>query len=349
MPGSSRSGRCGGGPGRWPAAGSAAGVPAADAPPAGALRAWLEAARSAAAVMAASLASSRCRSSPSTRADSSATVVFLSCASWSTRTVRCACASATACDLGGVGLFGLGLAGLGCSGGVVGSRLASSAAAVRDCAAVAAVSADSKARLRLAERAWSVAACCSASPLPLTKVVSVGLRPPLRYRSPASWPTCLRVLSCASVAAFALAVAASAAPTALQLHQGLAVGVVCLHGQGESSLLGGCGVRQEPFDGGDLIRRRAFTGFCRRNVFRGGNLRRSRTLDGGQSRAGVGRCLGREVRGVRTVRRRCTARRPSGRIRTNPFAEPRSSQAGERGLVAARKAPLLIAQQSEAT
>jgi hypothetical protein len=58
--------------------------------------------------------------------------------------------------------------------------VASSAAAVSDSEAWVAASAASKARLRLADRACSVAACWRVSPLPLTNVPRVGLSPPWR-------------------------------------------------------------------------------------------------------------------------------------------------------------------------
>ena len=91
------------------------------------------------------------------------------------------------------------------------ARLASAAASFSDFAAAAAFSADSNARARPAVRASSVAASSSACPVPLTKLLRAGFSPPLRYRSPASRPSCLRLLACSASAEAALASAAAAA------------------------------------------------------------------------------------------------------------------------------------------
>ncbi|WP_246468805.1 hypothetical protein [Arthrobacter ipis] len=91
------------------------------------------------------------------------------------------------------------------------ARRASAAAAVRDSAAAAVVSAAEKALLRPSVSACSVAALARTSPEPVTSPLSSGLRPPFRYRSPANWPTALRLLDCSLSAAAALAVATAAA------------------------------------------------------------------------------------------------------------------------------------------
>ena len=165
----------------------------------------------AAAVSAASRACWRWRSRASTRADSSAAVVFLRLASWSTSALRCALASATTWRWAAAARSASALRSAAVAAASSAARLASAAASVRDCAAVAAFSADSKARARPAVTASSVAASSRARPEPLTKLLRAGFRPPLRYRSPASWPSCLRVLACSAPAAAALAAATAAA------------------------------------------------------------------------------------------------------------------------------------------
>ena len=138
-------------------------------------------------------------------------MVFLRLASWSTSTVRCDFASDTAFAWAALARSASTLRSSADLAASSAARLASSAAAVSDLAAEAAFSAASKARLRFAEMASRVAACCRESPLPLTKVLSAGLSPPLRYRSPASCPTCLRVFACSASADEAFADASAAA------------------------------------------------------------------------------------------------------------------------------------------
>lgn len=169
------------------------------------------AARSAAAVIAASRACWRWRSRPSTRADSSAAVVFRSVASCPTRTVRCALASATAFTCAALAWSACALSVSAVLAASSAARRASAAAAVSDSAAAAVVSAAAKALLRPVVRACSVAALARTSPVPVTRPLSSGLSPPFRYRSPASCPTALRLLDCSLSAAAALAVATAAA------------------------------------------------------------------------------------------------------------------------------------------
>ncbi len=165
----------------------------------------------AAAVSAASRSCWRWRSRASTRADSSAAVVFLRLASWSKSALRCVLASATAWRWAAVARSASSLRSSAVAAASSAARLASAAASVSDRAAAAAVSADSKARARPAVRASSVAASSRACPVPLTKLLRAGFSPPLRYRSPASWPSCLRALACSASAAAALAAATTAA------------------------------------------------------------------------------------------------------------------------------------------
>jgi hypothetical protein len=137
------------------------------------------------------------------------------------------------------------------------------------------------------------------------------------------------------------------APAVLEFYEGFAVGVVCLHCQGERGLLGAGSVRQDAFDGGDLVRRRSFIGLRSRDVLCRRNLRRRRTLDGQRWRCG--RCLGGEDEGSGEYdggTQHGGFQAGSGQTHSQYLAGVRL---GERGLVAAQRAPLLIAQQSEAT
>ena len=56
-------------------------------------------------------------------------------------------------------------------------------------------------------------------------------------------------------------------PADLEGDQRITVRIVGLHGRREAGLLGCGGVRQDPVDPGDLVRRRAFTGLGRSDLF----------------------------------------------------------------------------------
>jgi hypothetical protein len=176
--------------------------------------------------------------------------------------------------LGGVSSFGLGLAGFGCFGGVVGGllgvrrgggkRLRRSGGSFRGFEGPATAGRNGLQRCGLLEPFAVAADECRERRVQAPVAVEVASQLAHLF---AGFVLCLHGHLGPCGGDF------RRASPRLQLHQRLAVGVICLQRQCEGDVLGAGGLRQKPFDRGDLVRRRAFIGLRRRDVLGRGHLR----------------------------------------------------------------------------
>ena len=149
------------------------------------------------------------------------------------------------------------------------ARLASAAASVRDCAAAAAFSADSKARARPAVTASQRGGILQGPPGAADKAAEGRVQPAVAVQVTGQLAELLAGLGLFCLGRGSPGGRHSRGVAACgQLHEGLAVRVVCLQGCGEAGFLGGRRVGQEAVDPGDLCRRRAFTGLCGGDLLR---------------------------------------------------------------------------------
>ena len=188
---------------------------------------------------------------------------------------------------------------------------------------------------------WRPAA--GTRPFPLTRLLSAGFSPPLRYRSPASWPICL--------AALCLFLAAAVGPGGRHRRR---VRRVCaapparrcrrcwLRAFAQRCLLGGGGVGQDALDAGDLGPPSRFHWTLQRRCPREREF--PVTPEPSWRRARMRAARGAACAGSARVPERTTAVHSTAALRPDPdklIRKPRSSQGwGERVWIGGTEMPL---------